>query len=930
MMVTTAIHSDRYSPLLETQPSQTSTPPSTAPALSTPLKHISARDLKALHRAYVEAPLPSGTLFPWLHGVDGHDPHQNAFFEIDPMAGGVPVPCHRGLILVHASDLDHGRLVGSVSASELLEPIPTMPSPSEDYNNNIHRSQDKAPARPSTPSSGDYAVSTTGAETASSSDAANVDIAAAGMENALTQTTTSNGEITMTSTDSSADSSLFLTDDSLSFDSTSSANAQALIASLTPIADSDRSTLPLQPRFLSTETDGINIRNFKIQVARYATISNIVVYGSAPKQQATTSSPSHPDCVDASSGGHEQQGRREWLERVIAVANLISDAQEDFFLRMQPLGMQQRCETMVVTESFQSLEQQCPELIAVDSAGRPTQHNVDFWEQEREKMALLTRVSEIAPGVWLGNHTDVPTTRSDARSLATPVSPGPEHSSYFSSITSFSGPPSAISISEAGLHSINEPSTPPNDYPPLIPPISTITSTAPQPSVCIECRAGATAPPSATLDHIRSSIPYASAPLPTKDIFHVVCSGSLTNCVEPHLFPPSTSSLSINTGFSTGVDGTPRNLLPCQEEIAAMHATQRTVAAQIAQGSESGHAILRMQIAQLVEMALFVEQVANELPSPTHQPSQRRHEVLLHCVDGYTDTSLLALSYIMLHYQLSLAEAYVKLQLDLGRSFFVYPNDALMMLQVEERIWDTIMKRRENEMQESNTTTTYNAENDEGNSTPIESDNEDARPSDIWTVRPFHRQEHDLKYGWFYHQEFEGSFPSRILPFLYLGNLAHASNPGLLETLGIGHVLSVGEATGLGYPDDGTGLFVKLVDDMFDNGIHSLWGHLEQCVGFIETARRSQSRVLIHCRVGVSRSATIVIAYLMAYYKLSLVDAYLTVRARRLNVIIQPNLLFMYELLQWDQRLRGRFDALGWIGIAREIHALNMYYIGGQ
>ncbi|KAF9977992.1 tyrosine/serine/threonine protein phosphatase pps1 [Actinomortierella ambigua] len=928
MMVTTAIQDDGYSTLIESTPSQTSFPLPPDPVPSTPLKHISARDLKALHRAYVESPLPSGTLFPWLHGVDGHDPQQNAFFEIDSAAGGIPVPCHRGLIFVHASDLDCGRLVGSVSASEILESVSTMPPSSAAYNN-MDRLQDNGSARPSTPTAEEHTAPTTDAEVTLFADAASAALSTVNMENAPAQPTTPDGEVTMASANSSADSSLFLSEDSLSFDSTSSANAQALAASLAPIAASDSPTLLLQPRFLSTETEGINIRNFKIQVARYATISNIVVYSSASKQQTMAASHINQDCSKTGADGHEQQDREEWLEHVFAVANLISEAQEAFFLRMQPFGMQQRCETMIVTEPFQGLEEQCPELIAVDSIGRPTQYNVDFWEQEREKMALLTRASEIAPGVWLGNHTDVPSACSDARSLATPVSPGPEHSSYFTTVKSFSN---TASFSETGLCSVDEPSTPPNDYPPLIPPISTITTAAPQPSVCIECRAGATSPPTALLDRALSRIHSLPAPLATNDILHLGSSGSLTNCVEPNLFPPSTSSLSVNAGLFTDVEGAPRNLVPCHEEIAAMHAAQRAMAAQIAQGSESGHAILRTQISQLVEMALFVEQIVSEPPMLTQQKqeqqpsSRRRHQVLLHCVDGYTDTSLLALSYLMLHYQLSLAEAYVKLQLDLGRSFFVYPNDALMMLQVEERIWDIIIKRREAELQAS---IADDCEHGEGHSVPTENDHGGPGPGDLQMIKPFNLLEHDLKYGWFYHQEFEGSFPSRILPFLYLGNLAHASNPGLLETLGIRHVLSVGEVTGLGHPDDGTGLTVKLVDDMYDNGIHSLWGHLEQCVYFIEMARRNQSRVLIHCRVGVSRSATIVIAYLMAFYGLSLVDAYLTVRARRLSVIIQPNLLFMYELLQWDQRLRGRFDALGWTGIAREIHALNMYFIGG-
>jgi hypothetical protein len=47
--------------------------------------------------------------------------------------------------------------------------------------------------------------------------------------------------------------------------------------------------------------------------------------------------------------------------------------------------------------------------------------------------------------------------------------------------------------------------------------------------------------------------------------------------------------------------------------------------------------------------------------------------------------------------------------------------------------------------------------------------------------------------AWFNDPRFDGSFPSRVLPFLYLGNLAHASNAYMLHALGITHVVSVGE-----------------------------------------------------------------------------------------------------------------------------------------
>lgn len=66
---------------------------------------------------------------------------------------------------------------------------------------------------------------------------------------------------------------------------------------------------------------------------------------------------------------------------------------------------------------------------------------------------------------------------------------------------------------------------------------------------------------------------------------------------------------------------------------------------------------------------------------------------------------------------------------------------------------------------------------------------------------------------------------------------------------------------------------------------------------------------------------------------LSFPRAYCFVRARRLNVIIQPHLRFSYELLKWEEKLRngsraeGRFKReLEWADIAREIAAMNKPY----
>lgn len=78
-----------------------------------------------------------------------------------------------------------------------------------------------------------------------------------------------------------------------------------------------------------------------------------------------------------------------------------------------------------------------------------------------------------------------------------------------------------------------------------------------------------------------------------------------------------------------------------------------------------------------------------------------------------------------------------------------------------------------------------------------------------------------------------------------------------------------------------------------------------------DRGRANGTATLVHCRVGVSRSATICIAEVMRRRRLSFPRAYCFVRARRLNVIIQPHLRFAYELLKWEELLRSRDSADG-------------------
>lgn len=200
----------------------------------------------------------------------------------------------------------------------------------------------------------------------------------------------------------------------------------------------------------------------------------------------------------------------------------------------------------------------------------------------------------------------------------------------------------------------------------------------------------------------------------------------------------------------------------------------------------------------------------------------------------------------------------------------------------------------------------------------------------------------------------------------------HASNAYMLHALGITHVVSVGECALVPPPQmDSTAgdvapvcpiqwqcipgqgpsslwieeregrIKVLNIEGVCDDGIDTLEHQLHPICTWIEKARQAGGQVLVHCRVGVSRSATVTIAYVMQHLGLSLVEAYLVVRSRRLSVLIQPNMRLLYNLLGWEVRLareRAGGDerrlrevltkALSWPYLAREVHALNEKYLG--
>lgn len=64
--------------------------------------------------------------------------------------------------------------------------------------------------------------------------------------------------------------------------------------------------------------------------------------------------------------------------------------------------------------------------------------------------------------------------------------------------------------------------------------------------------------------------------------------------------------------------------------------------------------------------------------------------------------------------------------------------------------------------------------------------------------------------------------------------------------------------------------------------------YFESCIRFIKTAIKHGGGCLVHCYGGVSRSATIVIAYLMSEHKMGMFEALNFVKVKRSAVFPNP------------------------------------------
>jgi len=221
------------------------------------------------------------------------------------------------------------------------------------------------------------------------------------------------------------------------------------------------------------------------------------------------------------------------------------------------------------------------------------------------------------------------------------------------------------------------------------------------------------------------------------------------------------------------------------------------------------------EVDALLEMCHWIHALANPSATTDHADCEfdqdgdiqmtsmppRGKKILIHCSDGYTETTLLALTYYMFVECIPVHEAWIRLHCEKRRNFFAYPSDVSLLVSIQPRI-----------MQESPKSS---------GGIPSTIPDEPA-----WMKR------------------LDGSLPSRLLPYMYLGNLAHANNPELLKALGISRVLSVGEPVSWTQDrlDEWGAENLMFVDKVQDNGVDGLTDEFPRCLEFIGRSPPSYHR----------------------------------------------------------------------------------------
>ncbi|KAK2082885.1 Dual specificity protein phosphatase 21 [Saguinus oedipus] len=138
---------------------------------------------------------------------------------------------------------------------------------------------------------------------------------------------------------------------------------------------------------------------------------------------------------------------------------------------------------------------------------------------------------------------------------------------------------------------------------------------------------------------------------------------------------------------------------------------------------------------------------------------------------------------------------------------------------------------------------------------------------------------------------------SQVTSSLFLSNGVAANSKLLLTSHGITTVINVSIEVANAFFEGIRYIRVPVTDDPDSQ----LYDFFDPVADHIHSVEMRHGRTLLHCVAGVSRSASLCLAYLMKYHSMSLLDAYLWTKSCR--PIIRPNNGFWEQLILYEFEL---------------------------
>ncbi|XP_058236358.1 dual specificity protein phosphatase 13-like [Hemibagrus wyckioides] len=144
---------------------------------------------------------------------------------------------------------------------------------------------------------------------------------------------------------------------------------------------------------------------------------------------------------------------------------------------------------------------------------------------------------------------------------------------------------------------------------------------------------------------------------------------------------------------------------------------------------------------------------------------------------------------------------------------------------------------------------------------------------------------------------------NQVWPNVYIGNEVAARDKSMLHSMGITHIVNA--ASGPPHVNTGPRFYRDMAVDYYgveadDSTDFVISVFFYPTARFIRAALSNKGKVFVHCLMGVSRSATLVLAFLMICEQLTLREAARVVRQHR---DICPNPGFLNQLRHLDMSL---------------------------